>query len=115
MTRKKKDNKPKKLDAGQYWEWVCTMEQLKASKLNEKRIHLEREIMNKQIENAKLKLALFKETVQAARRSVEKAELESEKFIQRLQEELGIDLKECVIDENTFEVRNLNDPIIDEE
>ena len=108
MARKKKSNEPKALTAAQYWEWRCTSEELKSAKLNEKRVHLEQEIRNKEIEARRLQLALFKETVKASRRAVEIAEAEYEKFRQRLEEELDIDLKDCVIDENTFEVKSVN-------
>ena len=46
----------KKMTEGMYWEYRCTAEELKSSKLNEKRTHLERELMNKTIEIHKLKL-----------------------------------------------------------
>lgn len=119
MARKKKEESgPKRLSPGQYWEWRCTLEELKSAKLNEKRVHLEREIMNKEIENRKLKLAMFKEILGTARKSVEAAELENEKFRERLEADLGIDLKDCVIDEVTYEVTSVNDglmPKIDED
>lgn len=104
MTEKKKEE-TKKLTPGQYWEWRCTTEELKSAKLNEKRIHLEQEIMNKEIENRKLKLVLFKETVRAARKSAENAKAEYERFVQSLEEELKVDLKNCAIDEYTFEIK----------
>lgn len=117
MAKKKNDEikveESKRLSPAQYWEWRCTTEELKFAKLNEKRIHLEREIMNKEIENRKLRLALFKESVRAARRSVELAEAEYEKFTQSLEEELDMTFKDCVIDEYTYEIKSLNEePII---
>jgi uncharacterized protein (DUF3084 family) len=100
----------RKLTPGEYWEWRCTIEELKSARLNKKRVDLEREIMNKEIENKKLKLALFRETVQAAQRSVENASAESEKFVRRLEEDLGTSLKGVVIDEYTYEIRSMDEP-----
>lgn len=102
--------KEKKLKAESYWEYRCTIEELKSSRLNQKRIHLEQEIMNKEIENRKLKLSLFRETVRAAQRSVESAEEELEKIKQRLEEELEMSLENCAIDPYTYEVRSIDEP-----
>ena len=104
--------KEKKLTAGSYWEYRCTIEELKSARLNQKRIHLEQEIMNKEIENRKLKLSLFRETVRSALRSVESAETELEKIKERLEEELGMSLKDCAIDPHTYEVRHIDEPKI---
>lgn len=101
-----KDN-TKRLTSAQYWEWRCSIEEMKSAKLNEKRIHLEKEIMNKEIENKKLRLALFKETLGAARNSVANAELEYGKFKERLELELDVDLNNCIIDEVTYELKKL--------
>jgi len=107
MAKKKKSNP--KISPALYWEWRCTTEEIKSAKINEKRIHLEREIMNKDIENRKLKLALYKETVLAARRSVEHCEAEYKKIKQRLEDELEMSFEDCVIDEFTYEVRSLKE------
>lgn len=99
--------KEKKLTSAEYWEWRCNIEEIKFCKLNEKRVHLEKELMNRELENKKLRLALFKETVKAARKSVETSEAEYEKFKQSLEKKLGMSLSDCVIDPHTFEVNKL--------
>lgn len=98
----------KKIPADLYWEWRCTLEELKVAKLNEKRLHLEQEIMNKEIENRKLKLALFKETVRAARSSVVSRSEDQEQIKQRIEEKLEMSLEDHVIDPYTYEVKPLN-------
>ncbi len=110
--QEKQENKPKKISPGSYWEYRCTIEELKSARLNQKRIHLEKEIMNKEIENRKLKLALFRETVRVALNTVENCEKELEKIKQRLEEELGISLENCAIDPYTYEVRDIDEPKI---
>lgn len=101
-----KDKTPK-LSAADYWEWRCTIEERKVAKVNEKRVHLEREIMHKEIENRKLKLALFKETVRAAQLSVEDSDAEYEKIKQRLEKKLGISLDNKAIDPYSFEIKEI--------
>lgn len=100
--------KLKKIPENLYWEWRCTLEELKVAKLNEKRLHLEQEIMNKEIENRKLKLALFKETVRAARASVVSRQEDQEKIKQRIEEKLKMKLEDHVIDPYTYEVKPIN-------
>ena len=108
MAKKKKDE-IKKLTSAQYWEWKCSIEELKSSKLNDKRVHLEQEIMNKEIENRKLKLALYKETVRSARSSVVHMQENFEKIKQRIEEELGMSLQDCTIDPYTLEVKKIQE------
>ena len=112
MARKKKTEEPKKLSPGSYWEYRCTIEEVKSARLNQKRTHLEQEIMNKEIENRKLKLALYRETIISASKSVKTAEAELEKIKKRLEEELKMSLENCAIDPYTFEVKSLDEPKI---
>lgn len=98
----------KKLTPAQYWEWRFKAEQIKLSHLNEKRVNLEQEIMNKDIETKKLKLALFRETVKASRRSTENNKKEFEETKQRIEKELGISLENCAIDPYTLEVKQVD-------
>ncbi len=106
---KKKVEETKKLTPAQYWEWKCYLEEMNKAKVNDKRVNLEQEIMNKEIENRKLKLALFKETVRSARRSVISSQEEFEKVKQRIEEELGMKLEDCTIDPYTLEVKKIGE------
>jgi len=92
-----------------YWEWRCTIEELKAAKLNEKRVHLEKELKQKEIEINKLRLALFRESVSSARKGVTSAETEYEKMKQRIEDKIGMSLNNCVIDDISYEVKKLED------
>lgn len=107
MAKKKKA--PKKLTEGQYWEWRCTTEELKSAKLNEKRVHLEHDRKNKEIEILKLKLVIFKDSLKAARQMVEGAETEYKNFTRKLEEDLGFEFKDVVIDEYTYELKSLEE------
>lgn len=103
------NNENAKLNADMYWEWRTTVEELKSAKLNERRIHLERELLNKEIENKKMRLALFKETVTSAQSEVLKATKEYEKMKQRIEEKVGFSINNCVIDDITLEVKKLTE------
>lgn len=113
LTEKKSTSKQKKdpkISPELYWEWRCTIEELKTAKLNEKRVHLEKELKQKEIEINKLRLALFRESVASARKGVSGAESEYEKMKQRIEEEIGMSLNGCVIDDTSYEVKKLDEP-----
>lgn len=105
----KKSNEPVKMTPAQYWEWKCSIEEMKLAKMNEKRVFLEKELMNRELENKKLRLALFKDTVKSARNSVTTKEEDFEKTKQRIEEELGMELKDCTIDPYTYEIRKIEE------
>ncbi len=95
MTKKKEEVSESKnpvVRPDLYWEWRCTIEELTSARLNEKRLHLEKELKQKEIEINKLRLALFRETVTSARNHTSKAEAEYEKMKQRIESELGMSL-----------------------
>lgn len=98
-----------KIKPDMYWEWRCTIEELKNAKINEKRVHLEKELKQKEIEINKLRLAVFRETVASARRSAIEAEKEYEKMKQRIEDEIGMSLNGCVIDDISYEVKKLEE------
>lgn len=99
----------KKLNAAQYWEWRCTMEEVKSAQLNEKRVLQDRELMNKDIEIRKLRLALHKTVQQSAHSAVDAAKKEYDRLKKQIEEELNISLDNCVIDEYTYEVKKLEE------
>ena len=104
----KKDSNPK-IAPDMYWEWRCTIEELKSAKLNEKRVHLEKELKQKELEINKLRLSLFRETVASARRSTTNAQTEYEKMKQRIEDEIGMSLNGCVIDDISYEVKKFEE------
>lgn len=99
----------KKLTEGEYWQWRCSIEEVKLSKVNEKRVLLQQELMQQEIEIKKLKLALFKDVINASKRSKEHVKKEYDDFVQQLEKKLNIDMRNCTIDELTFEVRSLSE------
>ena len=68
---------------------------------------MERELINKELEIKKLRLALHKNVQQSAHSAVDSAKKEYDRFNIQLDAELGESLDNCVIDEYTFEVKKL--------
>lgn len=92
-----------------YWEWRCTIEELKTAKVNEKRIHLEKELKQKELEIQKLRLTMFKDIVSSARKGVTSAQNEYEKMKRKIEEQIGMSLNGCVIDDISYEVKKLEE------
>ena len=76
--------------------------------MNEKRALLERDLMTREIENKKLKLALFKKTLSSASDAVKAAEKEYGEMKERIEKEIGMSLNNCVISDMTYEVKKLD-------
>lgn len=110
MIKKKKEeakDNTLRISPALYWEWRCTIEEVKVSKLNERRVQLERDLMSREIENKKLKLLKYQDQLSSAHRSATVAEAEYEAMRERIEIELGISLNNHAIDPHTFEVKSL--------
>jgi hypothetical protein len=95
-----------------YWEYRCTLEELKVATLEQKRKILERDNMRKDMEIQQLKLVAFSKTIQNAAQSKVEAEKELARIRDIIESEVGMELKNCVIDEVTYEVRTIDEPLI---
>ncbi len=97
----------KRLTPAQYWEWRCSIEELKSSDLNFKRVMLEKEIKELSIELKKKELILFKEVIINASNEKEKIKKDYEVYKQNLERQLGCSLANKIIDENTYEIKDV--------
>lgn len=95
-----------KLNAGQYWEWRTTIEEMQhaATKLDNHRLMFA--LMDKDIEIQKLRLAAYKEQVRAAETRSEDAKKDYADQKAKLEKALGRSLTGVVIDDVTFEIRD---------
>lgn len=98
-----------KLSAGEYWEWRCTIEELKSAKLNSKRSALERELLSKELKIKQLELKLHSSKEEVAHKEQVRAKQEYDRFKKLLEDKLEHSLNNCVIDDITFEVKSLKD------
>lgn len=108
MVKKKKEMTEKKLTAAQYWEWRTTIEELKSAKLSDEVTKLKRDAMEREIENKKLRLALFKDVLRASAHQSKKAKDEYDRYKKVLEGELEMALDGCVISDVDFSVQKLD-------
>lgn len=97
----------KKLSPSQYWEWRCTIEELKSSDLNFKRVILEQKVKELEIELRKKELAVFKEVIINASNEKDNLKKEYDVFKEKLEKEIGCSLSNCVIDDITYEIKKI--------
>lgn len=101
-------SKKKSLDASQYWEWRTTIAELETAKVLSQRTELELKIMALETEKLALRTELFKRIqVKLARDKVEAAKQEYDNTKARLEGSLGVSLSNKMIDDVTFEVKDL--------
>lgn len=98
----------KRLTSAQYWEWRCSIEELKSSDLNFKRVMLERELKELNIELRKKELILFKEVIINASNEKEKIKKDYEVYKQNLEKEIGCSLSNKIIDDITYEIKDVD-------
>jgi len=97
----------KKLTKAQYWEWRCTIEEMKTAELNKGREILSIKLMEKDLELQQLKLMNQKRNLGKVTNAVVDAKKEYERFKEMLEEKLKISLKDKSIDPVTFEIHDL--------
>ena len=93
------------LSDGQYWKWRLTIEEMDHYRTKERAQVLEYKLRETEVELMKSRLALLKPGVQAAHTNKQKAVEEYQKHKSELEEELGLSLNDCVIDEYTFKIK----------
>jgi len=107
-----KKDKSKYIRPELYWEYRCTIEELKVAQLNEKRTIMERDLKRKDIELLTLKLHAFGKTVTSASSQKEVAKKELDRMRSLIESEIGMELTDCVIDDVSFEVRKIDEPVL---
>jgi hypothetical protein len=104
----------KHLSEVNYWRWRFLSCNIILNEVKYKESEVRYSNSAKDIELAKLKLDIFKLTVMArASEKITEAKEEYIKLKNEIEAELGFNLSECLIDDNTFEVKRIikTDPI----
>lgn len=96
-----------KLSKVQYWEWRCTIEEMKTAELNKSREILSIKLMEKEIELQQIRLKHRKRNLELVNHEVTKAKDEYERFKADLEKKLKLSLKDTSIDPVTYEIHNL--------
>lgn len=103
-------NTAKQLSGAQYWEWRTTISEWNNTKEQLKNGELEVQLMTKTAENIGMRAQILMLTrVQDLRRKVEAAKAEYERFKKQLEDTLGVSLNGKIIDDFTYEIKELPD------
>jgi len=97
-----------KLHAAEYWEWRTTISEMDVAKEKAKLADAELKILYRDTEIASLRAKLHQSAVVSkARTALENAQAEYARFKGVLEGRLGVSLNNKVIDDITFEVKDL--------
>lgn len=98
-----------KIKADQYWEWRTTVEEMGHSETKLKLVRMSHALMEKEIENQRLKSAMYKAQIKAHEEQHNLAKKNYEELKLRIEKKIGQSLNNCVIDDVTFEVKSLDE------
>lgn len=100
----------KKMTAARYWEWRNTITDLWLAEQKLKNAELELKLKQKDVDLAMARAQVFGQTVvRQCRTDTEEAKAEYFKLKSELEKEVGISLDGKVINDVTFEIRELDD------
>lgn len=111
MAKKKEEAIIPKLTPAEYWEWRTSISEMSCAKESKVVTELKWELMNRDLEIARLKSAMFRATVEGARGRADIAKQEYENMKKRLEDRLGISLNGKSIDDITYEIRDLEEEV----
>lgn len=98
------------LSPGEYWEWRTTISDLEVAKQKLLNTEISLKLMQKESEIHAVRQQLFQRTrMDAAKTALQEAHSEYERFKGVLEKSLGQSLNNKVIDDITFEVRDVPD------
>jgi phosphoribosylformylglycinamidine (FGAM) synthase PurS component len=97
------------IDPALYWEWRCTIEEQHTARLKYEVAMHKMQAMEREIELLKLRAAIFKmNEVTQSKEKITLQDSEYEKMKKRVEESCGVELKDCVIDEYSYEIKKLD-------
>ena len=97
-----------KLTKEQFLEWNLEIQKMKVTKESQLRVQTEHKLLERELEILKLRIMLHRQQLQEASKSHEYATKNYESTRLRIESELGIELKDCAIDELTLEIKKLD-------
>ena len=96
------------LTPAQYWEWRTTIEEMNHLETKFKMSQLYATSLEKELEIQRLKANLYKEIVKQHQTNWESGKKEYERFKEVLEKEHNISLNNKIIDDVTFEIKDLD-------
>lgn len=101
------------LSPAQYWEWRTTIAEMEIAKEKHKTAQAEFKLLQKEAENLSVRTQLFlRSRMEATKTEVQNASAEYVRFKEVLEKDLGQSLNKKLIDDVTFEIRELPDETI---
>ena len=95
-----------------YWEWRCCINEMHLAEEKKKFAELQSIGMTKDLDIMRLKAAMFRATLVSMEDTVKLTKVEYDKMKKRIEDEIGMSLNGCAIDDVTFEVRKLEEDLI---
>lgn len=96
------------LSKEEYLEWRLYIEKMFHSEQKVKNKKLQYSLMDKDLELAKMKLFIFKDSIKSEEELYKENKKQYEEFKQLLEEKHGVSFNDTVIDEVSFEVKKLS-------
>jgi len=105
-----KEKKPvNHLSPVQYWEWRCTISDMHLAKKEQEKAVLELKLLQKEAELHAVRQSLFQNSrMETANQNVKSSVTEYERFKKQLEEAIGQSLSGKLIDDMTFEIKDLS-------
>lgn len=97
----------KKLTELQYYKWKNSIQDMWLEETRLREAICKHSMMEKDLEIIKYKILLNKENLKTQKILVDDSKTNYEKLRSDLEQELEIELKDCVIDEITFEIKKI--------
>lgn len=94
-----------------YWEWRCIISEYLHAQDKAKIKQLLHGAMEKDLEIGKLKSDSFKTVVNAERSKIDLVKAKLEDFYDRIEKDLGFNMRNSNIDEITYEVKKLKEDL----
>ena len=102
------DHKSPRLTAAEYWEWRTTIAEMQVAEARYKCTELEVKLLYKEAEVLAVKTQLHRKgAVEGAKTRLGEAQAEYARIKEALEGHLGVSLNKKIIDDVTYEVRDL--------
>lgn len=99
--------KPIFLSEVKYWKWRLSIEEMKHARTNSDKAGLEFKMKEMEIQKNQLQLLTLKEGYRLRTTEVHGKMSEYDSIKKEIEDDLGMSLNDCVIDDLTFEVKKL--------
>ena len=98
------------LSPAQYWEWRTTVTELHLAQKDLEKTQAELKILHKETELCAIRAQLFQSIrMEATKHGLTAAQKEYERYTKVLEDSLGLSLKNKIIDDITYEIRDVPD------